>query len=221
MNKEILKKLDMLISKSYIRVIGVDPGTYKSGLVSLIFDRPHKEIRKVEWVKEYPNDSLVPLLKDQSDAIVVIEYPRSYNMRVGDDMFDMICSCGRMLEGMRSSNVPAILIPRTVVKHALCGNVSSSDAQAKEAARHKYVQHEHFQEFGKLGKGTRKNPGIFYGFNNHTFDALAVIVTFMDALISDFSGVRDKIIIDDFFPNCFKTFYDFLEAMENDTRLKK
>ena len=89
-------------------------------------------------------------------------------MAVGDTTFETCVWTGRFLEALSGKN-STYRIPRADAKLHLCHNRTAKDANVNTLLQ---------DRFGI--KGTKKQPGYFFGFNSHTFAAFAVAITFIE-----------------------------------------
>ena len=60
----------------------------------------------------------------------------------------------------------------------LCGHLQAKDANIRQALVDRYAPGQ-----PNFGKGTKKNPGFFYGFSVDMWQAMAVAATYFDKYI--------------------------------------
>lgn len=142
-------------------ILAIDPGT-KESAYCLIDRTTYKPIR----FGIVNNDQLMTMLW-RTDA--VIEMFSSYGMRVGKEVFETCVWIGRFIEKIGAENIT--LLYRQDVKLNLCKSVRSTDADVRMAL---------MDRFGV--KGTKKDPGWFYGFKDDVWSAYAIGVTYLDEL---------------------------------------
>ena len=142
-------------------ILAIDPGTTHSAYC-IIDEKTYKPI-------EYailPNRQLLDRVW-RTDA--VIEMFASYGMPVGKEVFVTCVWIGRFMEKIGEENTT--LIYRQDVKLNLCKSSRATDANVIMAL---------MDRFGS--KGTKKNPGWFYGFKDDIWSAYAIGVTYIDKL---------------------------------------
>jgi len=151
--------------------IGIDPGPEMSAYCE-ISNWGTKEI-KIMAKEKINNDEMLlncddwgVLVNNNRDYKIAIEMFQSMGMPVGAEVFDTCVWIGRFIE--RLNMVPE-LIYRREEKINLCGSMKAKDANIRRAL---------IDRFGV--PGTKKNPGVTYGFAKDTWAALAVAVTLMD-----------------------------------------
>ena len=108
---------------------------------------------------------------------VAIEQIRSYGMAVGADVFDTVFWSGRFAEAFQVYPIAWELIPRRTVKMHLCHNNAAKDANIVQALRDRFAYGQ-----PNYGKGSKKEPGFFYGFKADIWQAFALAVTYWDQL---------------------------------------
>lgn len=106
---------------------------------------------------------------------VAIEQIRSYGMAVGADVLDTVFWSGRFAEAFYVYPLRHELIPRRTVKMHLCHNNAAKDSNIIQALRDRFAYGE-----PNYGKGTKKEPGFFYGFAADIWQAFALAVTYWD-----------------------------------------
>jgi len=130
-------------------MIGIDAGNTESGIASFDGVRLH-------WARKMSNTALLAMIWASDDALkgkrVVLEMVASYGMIVGQEIFDTCRVIGRIQEACERQGAKVTLVFRKTVAAHICGSVRASDANIKQALK---------DRFG--GKGTKANPGIFYG----------------------------------------------------------
>ncbi len=155
--------------------LAIDPGAEESAYV--VWDGHNvSEFRKEE------NSVILGRLKHMhpnDHPQIIIEQVRSYGMPVGANVFDTVHWSGRFHEAAGK----AVLIPRKDVKMHMCGKANARDSNIIQALvdRFAYNKKNH-------GKGTKKDPGFFYGFHADIWQAFALAVTYHDNK-SDYSEV--------------------------------
>lgn len=144
-------------------IFAIDPGPTISGIVKMNGGLIEQS--------EHGNETLLEKLFNLREAIDLIacEWVESYGMGVGKEVFDTVFWCGRFYQASRP--IEFMKIPRRHIKLNLCHHVRAGDPDIRRAL---------IERFGD--KGTKKNPGPTYGFNNHTWAALAVAATAQDIL---------------------------------------
>jgi hypothetical protein len=153
-------------------VLAIDPGNAESAYVLI-----DEDCRPVEFGK-VPNDELridvlPPLLNglhNDRDR-VAIEMVRSYGMPVGAEVFETVVWIGRLFERSLTWGHRPHLIYRGDVKVHHCHSAKAKDANVRQAL---------IDRFGD--KGTKSNPGWFYGFKADVWQAMALAVYVADTL---------------------------------------
>ena len=152
-----------------MKILAIDPGSTESGFAAwdgleiLIFGKCDNDKLLSWW------DGLGKV------DHVVIEQVRSYGMPVGANVFDTVHWSGRFHQNADSYGIPVTLVPRIDVKMHLCHNATAKDSNVSQALRDRFA-------YGvrNYGKGTKKDPGFFYGFSKDAWQAFALAVTFWD-----------------------------------------
>lgn len=153
-------------------ILAIDPGTKYSAYA--LIDNDYRPIRcgKVE------NHEMIKIIKQEivpvtskDEVYTVIEMVASYGMAVGQTVFD---TC--VWIGMFYAISPFVsLMLRVNVKMNLCKMSKAKDANIKQALVDRFAK-----GIPNDGKGTKKDPGWFYGFKADIWQAYALAVTFKD-----------------------------------------
>lgn len=162
-------------------ILAIDPGTTESGVVL---------IRSLDC---YPllhckvdNASVFDLIDSAEENYpqqvgYVIEYIASYGMPVGAEVFEAAYTIGDFrtyIKKIRRRECARIY--RREEKLNICHSPNANDATIRLALvdRFAYGVSNH-------GKGTKANPGFFYGFRADEWAAFAVAVTYRDKMMED------------------------------------
>lgn len=146
-------------------ILAIDPGNAESAYV--LIDENYKP---VEFAKVINEEMLKIIEKNKMANDVVIEMVASYGMAVGKEVFDTCVWIGRFFESSRNTNrTYTAKVYRKDVKLNLCGQTKAKDSNIIQALK---------DRFGD--KGTKKNPGWFYGFSKDVWQAYALGVTYLD-----------------------------------------
>ena len=157
-------------------IIGIDPGNKETAfcLVSA------RTLAPVYFVKEENKKMLTDLLNTvQAVGIdnveIVMEDIASYGMAVGREVFDTCKWIGRILDRFELQGKDVALIFRMDEKKTICHNPRANDATIRQALIDRFA-------YGvpNKGKGSKKDPGWFYGFHADVWSAYAVAVTYAD-----------------------------------------
>lgn len=158
-------------------ILAIDPGNTESGYVLVGHDG--KEIRKVLNVGKIPNEEIYGILFNPYDHLA-IEMVAGMGMPVGQEVFDTCFWIGRFWEfaSLYGVSHQPQKIYRREEKLYLCGHSQAKDANIRQALVDRYAPGQ-----PNFGKGTKKNPGFFYGFSADMWAAMAVAVTYFDKYI--------------------------------------
>lgn len=158
-------------------ILAIDPGNIESGYV--LVEHDGKEIRKVLNVGKIPNEKMYDILNSPYDHLA-IEMVAGMGMPVGAEVFDTCFWIGRFWEfaGLHGVGYPPKKIFRWEEKLYLCGHLQAKDANIRQALVDRYAPGQ-----PNFGKGTKKNPGFFYGFSADMWVAMAVAATYFDKYI--------------------------------------
>ena len=149
-------------------IFAIDPGTFESAWVLMDGD-----CRPVRFGK-IPNEELLDMVRQEGGHDLAIEMVASYGMAVGKEVFDTVFWIGRFWEAAERF-ASRSLIYRREEKLALCGSAKANDANIRQALVDRFA-------YGvpNMGKGTKKEPGWFYGFRADIWQAYAIAVTWRD-----------------------------------------
>ena len=163
-------------------LIAIDPGTRASG-VCLILSNEMKPI----WCDKVDNEKLVGEVLTQvyehrfqgMSLRVVIERMQGNSMQVSSDVFETCEWIGRFTEAFsRLYDTQISYVYRREEYKALCANIyTHNDKGVRQALVDRFAYGEK-----NYGKGTKKEPGWFYGFSADSWSAYAVGVTYLDKL---------------------------------------
>ena len=158
-------------------ILAIDPGNMETG--DVLVEHDGQEIRKVPDVGKVPTAEMYSVLFSTYDHLA-IEMVAGMGMPVGQEVFDTCFWIGRFWEFATLYGVshPPQKIFRREEKLYLCGRASAKDANIRQALVDRYATGQ-----TNYGKGTKKNPGFFYGFSADMWAAMAVAVTYFDKYI--------------------------------------
>lgn len=108
---------------------------------------------------------------------VVIEMVACYGMPVGAEVFETAYWVGKFSEQYESAGIDVERIYRKDIKLHICGQPRARDANIITAIVDRF---DPLRAYGKYGKGTKKNIGMFYGFSKDVWQAFAVALTAFD-----------------------------------------
>ena len=156
-------------------IIGIDPGTTESAfcLMEALTYKPlffRKEKNKAMWLDVFEAAQLVDWNVD-----FVIEKMKSYGNPVGDDVLDTCIWIGQMKDRIEGTGKDCHFVFRMEEKMNLCHNPRAGDSMIRHALIDRFAK-----GVPNLGKGSKKEPGWFYGFKADVWQAYAIAVTYRD-----------------------------------------
>ena len=162
-------------------ILAIDPGNAQSGYV--LVEHDGEEIRRVLEVGKIDNIDVFRVLRTSispNGVYVAIEMIAGRGMPVGQEVFDTCFWIGRFWEVATLARGVCNLkkIFRHEEKLNLCGSMNAKDANIRQALVDRYAPGQ-----PNYGKGTKKNPGFFYGFSADMWSAMAVAATYFDKYI--------------------------------------
>lgn len=165
-------------------ILAIDPGNEQSGVV-LIRERDLKPIVAEKITNEELLDNLLMdryERLEESECInhVAIEMIASYGMAVGQSVFETCVWIGRFIQALEDNyyNDSLKFIYRKDEKMNLCGSMKAKDSNIVQALIDRFAPNT-----PNKGKGTKKEPGWFYGFKKDIWQAYAVAITYYDMYI--------------------------------------
>lgn len=160
-------------------ILAIDPGSTESAYVVLDENLKPKEFAKIK------NELLMTYIYNgnfNEISSIAIEMIASYGMAVGAEVFDTCVWIGRFVEALQGIECKNKIqfIYRKDEKMNICHSMKANDATIKQALvdRFAYGVRNH-------GKGTKKEPGWFYGFKADCWAAYAVGVTYFDMYLKE------------------------------------
>lgn len=169
-----------------MRILAIDPGNTHSGWV--IID---SHTRRPLQIDKSPNELVLDhCYGDLQWDTAVIEMIASYGMAVGREVFDTCIWIGRFTEAIKTHT--EIYKPNKTLDQALtytvrqtvklhhCHTIKAKDANIIQALIDRFTPGQ-----PNRGKGTKANPGWFYGFKADIWQAYALAVQHADQLEAD------------------------------------
>ena len=160
-------------------LLAIDPGNIESGWV--LVEVQDRDIKRVLDKGKFENDKVLTLIRTENFDSLAIEMIASYGMPVGKEVFETCLWTGRFIqESMHNYDrferyIPDIkLIYRKDEKLTICGSPQARDSNIRQALADYYAPGEK-----NYGKGTKAEPGFFYGFRADIWQAFAVAHTYV------------------------------------------
>ena len=163
-------------------ILAIDPGNTESGWVIIDSDTR----RPLDFAKTNNHTLRAQLMGTTIHAPrifanrTVIEMVASYGMAVGADVFETCVWIGRFIEAtrdLRDEDNVAELIKRNPVKVHHCHSSKAKDSNIRQALVDRFAPGA-----SNYGKGTKAEPGWFYGFSADVWQAYALAVYKADQL---------------------------------------
>ena len=152
-----------------MKILACDPGPVQSAFV--LWDGT-----TVKFPTIMKNEKFLWKLETNSHKCpFVIEKVECYGMPVGVSVFDTVFWSGRFCQAVLKTGWPFFRMGRKEVKMHLCGNMRAKDSNIIQALVDRFAPYE----FNK-GKGTKKNPGFFYGFKADIWQSMGLATTWHD-----------------------------------------
>lgn len=156
------------------RILAIDPGNVESGWCLI-----DPETRAPIQFGKSDNYWLLNYCWEQSGNgnRAAIEMVASYGMAVGADVFETCVWIGRFQEAMAAGAAPVDLIKRHPVKMHHCCDSRAKDSNIIQALVDRFAKGQ-----PNRGKGTKAQPGWFYGFRADIWQAYALAVYAADTM---------------------------------------
>lgn len=154
-------------------ILAIDPGNEQSAYAVI----DSESCEPLQFAKLANGDLLaaLPVLLAASD-VLAIEMVASYGMAVGADVFDTCVWIGRYQQAAAERERSASLIKRNPVKVHHCHSSKAKDSNVIQALVDRFATGQ-----PNKGKGTKAEPGWFYGFAKDVWQAYALAVFVADA----------------------------------------
>jgi hypothetical protein len=154
-----------------MRVLAIDPGSTKSGVCMI-----HKNNYFPVNADKITNEDVLQIVPEQT-CRVVIEMVASYGMPVDVEVFETCVWIGRFIQHFEGCGCTVERIVRKDVKLHLCSTLRAKDSNVRQALIDRFAP-----GVNNYGKGTKKQPGWFYGFSADVWQAYALGVTYIDRM---------------------------------------
>lgn len=155
-------------------IIALDPGTTETGICIM-----RKSDYKPLLAKKIGNREVIKTLREPNANweidVVCIEMFASFGAIVGRNVFESCTWLGRFVQVCLDMGYKVHQIYRKDEKMWICGTMKGNDS----LIRHNLVDRFAY-DTSNLGKGTKKEPGWFYGFRADIWSAYAIGVTYLD-----------------------------------------
>lgn len=148
-------------------IFAIDPGNEQSAYVA--FDGEKILAKDKVDNRELRNILRYNLKVHKNEIKYTIEMIASYGMPVGKDVFETAVWIGRFFELVKNYDQDMVRVYRKDIKMHLCGTTKAKDSNIIQALVDKYAPGEN-----NKGKGTKANPGFFYGFKKDIWQAFAL-----------------------------------------------
>lgn len=162
-------------------ILAIDPGNVESGYALLDINLKPIEKGKVKneiLLEDIKMDRFWYHSTKDEEHHIAIEMIASYGMPVGVEVFETCVWIGRFIQAIGNGIEPRFIY-RKDEKMNLCQSMKANDATIKQALVDRFAPGEK-----NYGKGTKKEPGWFYGFSKDMWAAYAVGVTYYDRYIA-------------------------------------
>ena len=172
-----------------MRILAIDPGNTESGY-ALIDSSNCKPVD----IGKIPNDQLLDRLFEWFDGgegivnKVAIEMIASYGMAVGKEVFETCVWIGRyrqVVDSFAAFDTPCDLVYRADVKLHHCHTSKAKDSNITQALVDRFAS-----GVSNHGKGSKAEPGWFYGFKADIWAAYALAVYTADTQRSVEASLR-------------------------------
>lgn len=149
-----------------MKILAIDPGNIESAY-SII----DTETYKPEYFGKVENEYLRAWIETHDLLFdrMIIEMVACYGMPVGKEIFDTCVWIGRYIQQVYELGKDYEYIYRKEEKMNICGTMKAKDSNIRQAL---------IDRFGEVG--TKKRPGVFYGFKADIWSAYAVGITYID-----------------------------------------
>jgi hypothetical protein len=158
-------------------ILAIDPGSTHSG-IALIEPGTCRPLK----VAKMPNADVLDLIRVTGYDHLSIEMIASYGMAVGKEVFDTCVWIGRFVQHHNNrvaEFADCVLVYRREVKLHHCHSAKAKDANITQALIDRFAYGE-----PNRGKGTKAEPGWFYGFAADIWQAYALAVHASDSMKS-------------------------------------
>ena len=156
-----------------MKVFSIDPGNVESAFT--LVDEDYRPLRfgklNNEELRLYLSQA--PFSGDVKPTIEMIGHYGT-GMSAGKTVYDTCIWIGRFSEILKTN--PELIGRKTVVAH-ICGSAKAKDSNVIQALIDRFAP-----DTPNRGKGTKKEPGWFYGFSADVWQAYALAVAYMDML---------------------------------------
>jgi hypothetical protein len=137
-------------------IFAIDPGPKKSAYVEY-------EDTKILEHGHIDNYALRIVLHNSLSDILAIEYPFVFGRPVYQPIIDTACEIGRFIESVSARIKHVYAIDPIKWRMFICGKRNVKDKEIRDTLA-----------LGFGHKGTKKSPGVLYGFSVHELDALCI-----------------------------------------------
>lgn len=156
-------------------LLAIDPGTTMSAYVIM----RESDMFPVRYGKVENQELIAEILRfaasNDGNSKIAIEMVASYGMPVGREVFETCVWIGRFFQTAVNEGIRPSFVYRQSEKLCICHSVKANDATIRQALVDRFAP-----GVPNKGKGTKQNPGWFYGFAADTWSAYAVGVTFLE-----------------------------------------
>lgn len=165
-------------------ILAVDPGNIESGYV--LIDKDTLEPLEVGKIKNEELMKQIEYGEFTCVKYVAIEMIASQGMAVGQSVFETCVWIGKF---ELACEMYLELLPNRIYrkdeKMNLCGSMKAKDSNIVQALIDRFAPNT-----PNKGKGTKKEPGWFYGFKKDIWQAYAVAITYHDMYLKG-SGINE------------------------------